>query len=83
MITSAWKPLIATDPLAAIRQEIDRLGYVEVNLEMLDDGGIKFEQNGWMMACYAYDLWDILRKLKDDEIPPSLFTIARSARKPW
>ena len=54
-----------------------------MNLEMRPDGGIKLEQNGWMMACYAYDLWDILRKLKDDEIPPSLFTVARSARKPW
>lgn len=71
------------DPLAAIRREIDRLGYVEVKLEMLDDGGIRFEHKGWMMTCYAYDLWDILRKLKDDEIPPSLLTVALPARKPW
>ena len=71
------------DPLAAIRREIDRLGYVGVNLEMLDDGGIRFEHNGWKMACYAYDFWDILRKLKDDEIPPSLLAVALPARKPW
>jgi len=83
MITPIWIPLITTDPLAAIRREIDRLGYVGVNLEMLSDGGIKLEHNGWTMACYAYDLWDILQKLKDDEIPPSLFTVARPARKPW
>ena len=77
------KPLIATDPLAAVRQEIERLGYVGVELEMQDDGGIKFEHNGHQTACYAYDLWDILRKLGDDEIPPSLFTLALPARKPW
>lgn len=83
MITSTWKPLIATDPLAAVRQEIDRLGYVQVGLKMRDDGGIKLSHNGWTASFYAYDLWDILRNLPDDKIPPAILTVAQPARMPW